>query len=40
MTTVLFIMCAAQAAAIGQLWHRKSQLELRERLRAFGACVD
>lgn len=40
MTTALLLICVAQAAAIGYLWHKKSQLELRERLRAFGACVD
>ena len=40
MTTALFIICAAQAAAIGHLWHKKAQLEVRERLRAFGARVD
>ena len=40
MTTVLFIVCAAQAAAIGHLWHKKAQLELRERLRSVGAYVD
>lgn len=40
MTIALFIVCAAQAVAIGLLWRKKSQLELRERLRAFGACID